>query len=267
MKKILIALLAAAMLFAFTACDDDSSSKDVPDVEITTVDQLKAFASGETDNEELKAFAAADYAAITKDITLSERVTIARDNVRLAGNGGKITVSNVPAYNVSGETGIINLAGDKVIVEGLEIAFTGEGTGTLYVISAMGNNCEIKECVISGNETADTVGSGLHLNGIDAYINASNTIISGNTVKGTRMPVYFETGSTGTKVSGNTFENYLKIDVDEDAAVEFTGNTFKSRFTSNDYDIKFLSTTDKVDCDAISKANNNAVVESAYIAE
>lgn len=86
MKKVLIALLAASMLFAFTACDDDSVSFS----EVGTAEALaEALANGEKN------------IALTDDISdLSEAIVIG-DGVTIDGNGKTITSTFAATGNTS----------------------------------------------------------------------------------------------------------------------------------------------------------------------
>ena len=265
MKKIFIMLLAALMLFAFVACDD--SNDDVlpeADAYITTAAQLKAFATGEdNDDSELTAYAEAEDAIITASIELSSNLTISRPNVVLSCYGdGAIIVSGFAGID-SETTGMINIGAASVELKDMKMSLkTGTAnpaTASYFVrILSNGTGSKVTNGEFSGVET---VAANTAVHGIN--VNASGCTVSGNKLSGFRMPIYFDASDVAGTISDNQISNFQKVELESDSTkVSFTGNSFTGRLSSNAYDVKFLVSMDKAACSAVSTANNNAVVVS-----
>ena len=117
MKKILIALLAAAMLFAFTACDDDNGPSFR---EVRNFSELKgAVEAGEKN------------IALADDIDIEENLELDVAGLTIIGNDHTMTIGS--EYNGTGY--VINVLASDVTIDNVNIIVTEDKTG-VYVIEA-----------------------------------------------------------------------------------------------------------------------------------
>ena len=233
MKKLLIALLTAMIVFGFTACNPST-----PSVTVTGEDDLI---------EKLDAAATTGEKTIIIDgtITLTKDLEVSVDGVTLKGadDDAAITV---------GANRIV-ITGSTVSVESL--AISGSNNDEIINVAQGADNVRFYKISLTSTGT----GRGITIEG-------DNATIDGSVFTDCRMPFYFDennAGMTKATVRNNTITGSTKVDLETEAIVTLTGNTFTERVGETDINVlsKTGTGTDQAVAERISTANNGAIVK------
>jgi hypothetical protein len=176
----------------------------------------------------------------TTSVTVNKVVTIK------SGTAGRI--------ETSGSNNVFTITSAGVTVDGLQIAKTDVGTVT-GLIGIQANDVTVSNNTFTGQWV---IGAGEVVRGLEIST-VTNFNVTGNTFSGLRQPAYINDNAQGT-VSNNSVSGTKGWVVVANSHVTFTGNTF----SGNVVDIAFIPGTPNnyTDINAISAANNNAVVEN-----
>ena len=168
MKKITIALLAIAMLFAFVSCEDDSTAAP-KSVDVTDETSLKdALDSLETSG--------AKIINITKNIELT-------DDLAIAANG--ITLKASEGIGINAGENTITVTGNNACFEDIAIT-AGESVADSYsLVIVNGDNA-----VFDGVSVKSFNGRGIVVQGDNAKIEGSSLFDN------CRLPFYFDENKT-----------------------------------------------------------------------
>lgn len=171
-----------------------------------------------------------------------------------------VTISGVNTGRIetSGSNNIFTITSPNVTVTGLQIAKTDKTTVS-GLIGIQANDVTISNNTFTGQFV---IGDGDVVRGLEIST-VTGFSITGNSFSNLRQPAYINDNATGT-VSNNSVTGTKGWVVVANSNVTFTGNTF----SGNVVDIAFIPGTPNnyTDVNAISAANNNAVVENQAFA-
>ena len=246
MKKILVALLAIAMLFSFASCDNSGKE---PAKAIETIDDLTAFAAQTGSFENTK------EAYIANDIEITSTVTISAEGLTLdsaegvtvkvsAADGIAISGKNTTIKNVVFDASARTVATDIIIINTSDVSITG--------------------CSFTGPTTAE---NGLVVYGIKGNTN-TNITVDGNTFKSLRVPFYMDshgvTPAPTWSFKNNIVDSCLKacIELASESSF-FTDNEFTNGLGTFDveYAISYEPKATEEQAKALSEANKGCKVQ------
>ncbi len=198
-KTIFVTLLAAMMLFAFTACEN-STSTDISKVVAYSATQLADYLA----NDSVKEITVVGELEISKNIdnpiVIDHAVT-----VKGADDDSAIVLNGV--LEPSSEC-FITVTAENVVIDGIDITATGTAWG---VINSRANNFAFRNGTITGNDFA----MGILL---DTNV-TTGTVIENATITKTDRPVYSSAMVTDYKVSNVTFDGYIEMEKVADTVV------------------------------------------------
>ena len=129
MKKILVSLLAIAMLFAFTACNNENGE---PAAQITNADELAAFAAQTGD------FEGKTNAKLSGTITLESTVSFTKSGLTLGAEDGAKIVAGETGGTESEPVTLLSIDADKITFNDVVIEATG--TQCTYAVAVNAND-------------------------------------------------------------------------------------------------------------------------------
>ncbi|OLY90647.1 hypothetical protein BUE76_01060 [Cnuella takakiae] len=163
----------------------------------------------------------------------------------------------------SGTTFLFQITVANVIIRNLTIEKTDKA-GTQNIIQVLANNFELRNSTISGQYV---FGEGDVSRALEVTGSVTGLEIIGNTFKSLRQPAYINNNVSGV-VTDNLTQGTRGWVVVSDAHITFTGNSWGTGPNANVYDIVFINQSGSVnnypDIAAISRANNNALVENQH---
>ncbi len=165
MKKIAIALLSLLVLFAFSACNNETNSS----YSITNFDDLVAFASGE--HGTLGVIDAEEPIALASQVVLSDGLT-------LDGNEKTLTIVTPTTGTSASDKAALLVTGDNVRIENLTVE--GERTGNKAANEWNEGEYGIKiydsTGVVLDNVTVKGMQAGVQVNGSSVTMNGTITV-------------------------------------------------------------------------------------------
>ena len=167
---------------------------------ISTVEQLKAFATGKLGKT----------ARLAAPISLTSQIKFTEDNLSLIGNeDAAISVTT------GAENEVIVLEGSSITLN--SIHFEAAGSNRIDFVIVRGDNATIDDCVFTG---ADAAKEGTWvIYGITSY--ADNTKVVNNTFEKLRVPFYFyEARSKNGSAINNIITDCFKLDLETGALVD-----------------------------------------------
>ncbi len=137
MKKIVIMLLAAMMLFAFTACNPNENA----------VDGVKTFDELKTEIE-----AGEKNIALAADIEIAEAIELDVEGLTIEGNGHTMTVAEKPEN--LGTNYLINVTAADVTISNVNFDVQAEGVYLIEAGNSGATGFTFKDCTVT-SETWD----------------------------------------------------------------------------------------------------------------
>ena len=152
MKKILVSLLAIAMLFAFTACNNENGE---PAAQITNAKELADFAAQTGD------FEGKTNAKLSGTITLKDTVSFAKPGLTLGAEDGAKIVAGETGGTESEPVTLLSIDADKITFNDVVIEATG--TQCTYAVAVNANDFTYNRGSITGEykETYSSVNMGI----------------------------------------------------------------------------------------------------------
>ena len=206
MKKIAIALLSLLVLFAFSACNNETNSS----YSITDFAGLVEFASGE--HGTLGVIDAEDPIALTSQVVLSEGLT-------LDGNGKTLTIVTPTSGASVGDKAALLVTGDNVRIENLTV----EGGRT-------GNKADAENAWNSGEY------------GIKIY-DSTGVVLDNVTVKGMQAGVLVSSSvatMNGTITVGENIWGGIEVSKGTNAGLDASSLTVNGTIESSNTEVPVL---------------------------
>ena len=209
MKKILVSLLAIALLFAFTACNNENGE---PAAQITNAEELADFAAQTGD------FEGKTNAKLSGTITLKDTVSFAKPGLTLGSEDG--------AKIVAGETGgtesepVTLLSIDAAEITFNDVVIEATGTQCTYAVAVNANDFTYNRGSITGEykETYSSVNMG-----IAVAAGTTGTTVSGTTLKACWSPVY--SSSADVELTNLIYESGIEFEVADAEKTDVKGCT------------------------------------------
>ena len=240
MKKIFIALLAASMLFAFVACDDDNGP---------------SFKAVRNYNELVGAIEAGEKnIVLASDIEIADGLELDVDGLTIKGDGHSMTVSSA-----NGTGFVVNVLAPDVIIDDVDFVVSAIGVRLIEAGNSVATGFTFKNSSITGetwsvenegNSASVIIGLNLSTGGevinsefVDCYtpiyVNASSIKLNG---------VKFNSGIVfGAEVSADDLNNLEIAEGEYDKAnIDFTNispdadnlNAIKTKFGKTGIEIR-----------------------------
>ena len=251
MKKILVSLLAAMMLFSFVACDDSlNDGSGIPDdaIYVESVEGLADALNGQQDGTFIVLRAGTyDVSEIETAVEAGNYsnffIPVVKDNVTImAEPGADVSISVGESADPVGNwdtQSIVVVIGDNAKISGIDFSVRNTEGYAGKTIEVVGSGCTVEDCTF-----ASGVNSGILVDSVKYIADVAAEAVSGVTVK----DCVFESGSwldLAGEVNGdiifdrNTFEDgasmglhgYIngswngKIDL---SSLSASGNVFKA---------------------------------------
>ena len=238
-KTIFVTLLAAMMLFAFTACEN-STSTDISKVTAYSGSQFTDYLA----NDAVKEITVAGEISI--NVAASSMVIDHAVAIKGAQDS-KISVDSDPAGTV------FVVAADDVTFDGVKIEATANPHA---VIQSTGNNFRFVNSTITG--AGNDMGIVLDTNV------TTGTVIENSTIAKTDRAVYASAMVTDYRINALTFDGYIELEnVSENAVIENSQKTAEDSTTGI-----FIFTNTGAETEAINaalerfKAANSAIADA-----
>lgn len=244
MKKILVSLLAIAMLFAFTACNNENGE---PAAQITNAKELADFAAQTGD------FEGKTNAKLSGTITLKDTVSFAKPGLTLgAEDGAKI---------VAGETGgtesepVTLLSIDAAEITFNDVVIEATGTQCTYAVAVNANDFTYNRGSITGEykETYSSVNMG-----IAVAAGTTGTTVNGTTLKACWSPVY--SSSADVELTNLIYESGIEFEVADAEKTVVKGCTQLTE--GKTYDASFNVMTEYGTTEEVAKAVLDAFLKN-----
>ena len=196
MKKILVSLLAIAMLFAFTACNNENGE---PAAQITNAKELADFAAQTGD------FEGKTNAKLSGTITLKDTVSFTESGLTLGAEDGAKIVAGETGGTESEPVTLLSIDADKITFNDVVIEATG--TQCTYAVAVNANDFAYNRGSITGEykETYSSVNMG-----IAVAAGTTGTTVNGTTLKACWSPVY--SSSADVELTSLVYESGIEFE-------------------------------------------------------
>lgn len=228
MKKILVSLLAIAMLFAFTACNNENGE---PAAQITNADELAAFAAQTGD------FEGKTNAKLSGTITLKSTVSFTKSGLTLGAEDGAKIVAGETGGTESEPVTLLSIDADKITFNDVVIEATG--TQCTYAVAVNANGFAYNGGSITGEykETYSSVNMG-----IAVAAGTTGTTVNGTTLKACWSPVY--SSSADVELTNLVYESGIEFEVADAEKTVVKGCTQLTEGKTYDASFNVMTTYD-----------------------
>ena len=235
MKKILVSLLAIAMLFAFTACNNENGE---PAAQITNAKELADFAAQTGD------FEGKTNAKLSGTITLENTVSFTKPGLTLGAEDGAKIVAGETGGTESEPVTLLSIDADKITFNDVVIEATG--TQCTYAVAINANDFTYNRGSITGeyNDTnADTKYEYSSVNmGIAVAAGTTGTTVNGTTLKACWSPVY--SSSADVELTNLVYESGIEFEVADAEKTVVKGCTQLTEGKTYDASFNVMTTYD-----------------------